>query len=130
MWRWNREFQRREGRRYPGVLPGDEAERRGSRSAEQRTRVAKITANPSRGAAHAGRSTYPRAAYSGRTFAEGQAADCAQLERPAAAAFQRRGGGDGISGGVAALDHRRGGIVNRRTACRREIGRASCRERV
>src|SRR6266478_7266619 len=94
MWRWNREFQRREGRRYTGVLPGDEAERRGSRSAEQRTRVAKITANPSRGAAHAGRSTYPRAAYSGRTFAEGQAADCAQLERPVAAAFQRRGGGD------------------------------------
>jgi len=37
------------------MLPGDEAKRGGRRSPEHRTRVAQITANPSRGAAHAGR---------------------------------------------------------------------------
>src|SRR5713226_3030510 len=98
------------------MLPSDEAERGGCRSAEQRARFAKITANPSRGAVHAGWSTYPRAAHSRRALAEGQTSDSAQLERPVAEAFQRCRGGDGISGRVVALDHRYRDIIDRRTA--------------
>src|SRR5712672_3722781 len=72
--------------------------------------------NPSRGAVHAGRSTYPRAAHSRRALAEGQTSDSAQLERPVAKTLQRCRGGDGISGRVVALDYRRSDIVDRRTA--------------
>ena len=98
------------------MLPSDEAERGGCRSTEQRARFAQITANPSRGAVHAGRSTNPRAAHSRRALAEGQTTDSTQLVRPVAKTLLRCRGGDGISGRVVALDHRYRDIIDRRTA--------------